>query len=96
MTSAHYALYIEARKRDNSHDGHTLLRLGPYTQTRHARQGGDRLTDALDGRETTLAPGYRVTMRFGPFQVSDHRLFIDPHETDVVALLNTAVVGVSG
>ncbi|UTR83663.1 hypothetical protein [Streptomyces cavourensis] len=96
MAPAHYALYIEARKRDNSRDGHTLLRLGPYTRAQHAQRDGDRLTAALNGRETTLAPGYRVTMRFGPFQVSDHRLFIDPHETDVVALLNTAVVGVSG
>lgn len=96
MAPAHYALYIEARKRDNSRDGHTLLRLGPYTQTQHAQQDGDRLTAALNGRETTFAPGFRVTMRFGPFQVSDHRLFIDPQETDVVALLNTAVVGVSG
>ncbi|WP_030594030.1 hypothetical protein [Streptomyces anulatus] len=91
MEPAHYALYIEARRRDGSLDGHTLLRLGPYTQTRHAQQDGDRLTAALDGRETTLAPGFRVTMRFGPFNVSDHQLFTDPYETDVVALLNAAV-----
>nr|WP_241670619.1 hypothetical protein [Streptomyces lavendulae] len=26
---AHYALYIEARKRDDSRDGYTLLRVGP-------------------------------------------------------------------
>ena len=33
-------------------------------------------------------------MRFGPFCVSDHQLFTDPYETDVVALLSTAVAGV--
>ncbi|WP_331763973.1 hypothetical protein [Streptomyces cyaneofuscatus] len=95
MEPAHYALHIEARKRDGSLDGYTLLRLGPYTETRHAQQDGDRLTAALDGRETTLAPGFRVTMRFGPFNVSDHQLFTDPYETDVVALLNAAVADVS-
>ncbi|MFF0337890.1 hypothetical protein ACFYUM_35530 [Streptomyces fimicarius] len=91
MAPAHYALYIEARKRDDRHDGYTLLRLGPYTQTRHAQQEGDRLAAALDGRENSLAPGYRITMRFGPFNVSDHKLFTDPSKTDVVALLDTAV-----
>ncbi|MEW9513864.1 hypothetical protein [Streptomyces bacillaris] len=93
MAPAHYALYIEARQRD---DGYTLFRLGPSTQTRHAQQDSDRLTAALDGRETTLAPGYRITMRFGPLNVSDHQLFTDPYETDVVALLNAAVADVSG
>lgn len=96
MELAHYALYIEARKRDDSLDGYTLLRLGPYTQTRHAQQDGDRLTAALEGRETTIAPGYRITMRFGPLCVSDHQLFTDPYETDVVALLNAAVADVRG
>ncbi|RPK32281.1 hypothetical protein EES39_39275 [Streptomyces sp. ADI92-24] len=95
MEPAHYALYIEARKRDDSLNGYTLLRLGPYTQTRHAQQDGDRLTAALDARETALAPGFRVTMRFGPFNVSDHQLFADPYEADAVALLDAAVAGVS-
>lgn len=95
MEPAHYALYIEARKRDDSFDGYTLLRLGPYTQTRHAQQDYDRLTAALDGRETTLAPGYRTSARYAPFDVSDHQLFTDPYESDVVALLTHAVAGVS-
>ncbi|MHB0895812.1 hypothetical protein [Streptomyces sundarbansensis] len=94
MAPALYALYIEARKRDDSQGGHTLLRLSPYTQTRHAQQDGDRLIAALDGRDTILAPGYRITMRFGPLCVSDHQLFTDPYETDVVALLNAAVADV--
>ncbi|MCR8945078.1 hypothetical protein NW249_23455 [Streptomyces sp. OUCMDZ-4982] len=94
MASAHYALYVEARKRDDSRDGHTLLRLGPYTRTQHAQQDGGRLAAALDGRETTLVPGYRITMRFGPLNVSDHQLFTDPYETDIVSLLNTAIADV--
>lgn len=95
MAPAHYALYIEARKRDDSLDGFTLLRVGPYTQTRHAQQEYDRLTTALEGRETTLVPGHRVSARFGPFDVSDHQLFADPYEADAVALLDAAVAGVS-
>ncbi|MFB8124381.1 hypothetical protein ACFVG1_31295 [Streptomyces bacillaris] len=51
MAPAHYALYIEARKRDDSLDGCTLLRLGPYNETRHAQKDGDRLTPHwADGR----------------------------------------------
>ncbi|MFB7484466.1 hypothetical protein ACFUEM_35665 [Streptomyces anulatus] len=96
MEPAHYALYIEARRRDGSLDGHTLLRLGPYTQTRHAQQNHDRITAALDGQESTLVPGHRVVVRFGPLNVSDRRLFTDPSEADVVALLDAAVASVSG
>ncbi len=90
---AHYSLYIEARHcKDGILDGgYTLLRLGPYTQTRHAQCDYDRLTAALDGHETTLVPGHRVCVRFGPFDVSDHQLFTDPYEADAVALLDAAV-----
>lgn len=93
MEPAHYGLPIEARKRDNSLDGYTLLRFGPYTQTRHAQQDYDRLTAALDGRETALVPGHRVSVRSGPFDLSDHHLFADPYEADAVALLDAAVAG---
>ncbi|MFH9426313.1 hypothetical protein [Streptomyces sp. NPDC017529] len=95
MDPAHYALYIEARRRDDSRDGYTLLRLGPYTQTWHAQQDHDRITTALDGRETALVPGHRVAARFGPFDVSDHQLFADPYGADAMALLDAAVAGVS-
>jgi hypothetical protein len=95
MDPAHYVLYIEARKRDDSRDGFTLLRLGPYTQTRHAQRDFDRLTATLEGRETTVVPGYRVSARYAPFDVSDHQLFADPYEADAVALLDGAVAGVS-
>ncbi|MBP5942758.1 hypothetical protein [Streptomyces acidiscabies] len=95
MELAHYALYIEARRRDDSLDGYTLLRLGPYTQTRHAQQDYDRLTATLEGRETIVVPGFRVSARYAPFDVSDHQLFVDPYEADAVALLDAAVAGVS-
>lgn len=93
MEPAHYAIYIEARKPDGK--GYTLLRLGPYTQARHASQDADRLTAALDGREITLVPGFRVSARPAPFDVSDHKLFSDPYEADAVALLADAVERVS-
>ncbi|MCL3998150.1 hypothetical protein [Streptomyces lavenduligriseus] len=95
MDPAYYALYIEARKRDDSRDGFTLLRLGPYTQTRHAQQDHDRITAVLSGRETTLVSGHRVSVRYAPFDVSNHQRFADPYEVDAVALLDAAVAGVS-
>ncbi|MFG3390618.1 hypothetical protein [Streptomyces rochei] len=95
MDPAHYALYIEARKRDDVSKGHTLLRLGPYTQTRHAQQDHDRITAVLDRQETTRMPGYRISVRYAPFDVSDHQLFTDPHEPDAVALLDAAIARVS-
>ncbi|UVN59511.1 hypothetical protein [Streptomyces albus] len=70
-------------------------RLRRYGYTRHAQPHYDRLTAALDGRETTLVPGHRVSVRYAPFDVSDHRLFADPNEADPVALLDVAVEGVS-
>ncbi|MFE7077260.1 hypothetical protein ACFU96_44965 [Streptomyces sp. NPDC057620] len=95
MDPAHYALSIEARKRNDPHGGFTLLRLGPYTQTRHALQDYDRLTAALDGRETLLVPRFRISVRYTPFDVSDHRLFADPYEADAMALLEAAAAGAS-
>ncbi|MEU7151192.1 hypothetical protein AB0B15_24675 [Streptomyces sp. NPDC045456] len=66
MDLAHYALYVEVRRRDDSLDAFTLLHLGPYTQTRHAQQDFDRLTAALEGRETTAVPGFRISARYAP------------------------------
>lgn len=96
MEPVHYALYVEARRRDCSLDGHTLLRLGRYTQTGHAQRDNDRLTAVLDGQETTLVPGHRVSVRFGPLVLSDYELFTDPHGADVVAFLNAAVPSMRG
>ncbi|MEU6102777.1 hypothetical protein [Streptomyces flaveolus] len=95
MDPAHYALCIEARRRDDSRAGFTLLLIGPYTQTRHAQQDYDRITAALNGKETTLVPGSRVSVRYAPFDVSDHQLFTDPYESDAVALLDAAIEGAS-
>ncbi|MFE2609941.1 hypothetical protein ACFXDI_43000 [Streptomyces mirabilis] len=93
MEPANYAIYIEARKADGK--GYTMLRLGPYNQTRHASQDADRLTAALDGRATVVVPGFTVTARPAPFDVSDHKLFTDPYEVDAVALLAAAIEEVS-
>jgi hypothetical protein len=95
MEPAHYALYIEARRCDDSLGGYTLLRLGPYTQTRHASQDADLLDSALEGRETTAVPGFRISARPAPFDVSGHKLFTDPYEADAVALLDAALARVS-
>ncbi|MFE4258244.1 hypothetical protein [Streptomyces sp. NPDC056883] len=95
MHPAHYALHVEARKHDDALAGHTLLRLGPYTQTRHAQQDLDRIAATLEGRETIAAPGFRVAAKLGPFDVRDHQLFADPYEADAVALLDAALASVS-
>ncbi|MFD5398562.1 hypothetical protein ACFWJW_30675 [Streptomyces sp. NPDC127097] len=91
MKPAHYGVLVEARKPDDT--GYTLLRLGPYTQARHASQDADRLTAALDGRETVVVPGVMVTARPAPFDVSDHERFTDPYEADAIALMDAAVEG---
>ncbi|MFD9053519.1 hypothetical protein [Streptomyces zaomyceticus] len=93
MTPAHYAVLVEARKGGGT--GYTVLRLGPYTQTRHTTRDADRLTAALDAREALLVPGFTLTARPAPYVVDDHARFVDPYETDAVALLADAVEGVN-
>nr|BFD88330.1 hypothetical protein StreXyl84_77310 [Streptomyces sp. Xyl84] len=41
-----------------------------------------------------LVLGHRVSVRYAPFDVSDHQLFADPYEADAVTLLDAAVAGV--
>ncbi|WP_277348552.1 hypothetical protein [Streptomyces sp. C1-2] len=36
-------------------------------------------------------PGHRVSVRYAPFDVSDHQLFTDPYEVDAVTLLDAAI-----
>ncbi|MEW2051622.1 hypothetical protein [Streptomyces sp. NPDC005476] len=50
MAPAHYGVHVEAQRSDNT--GYTLLRLGPYFQTRLASRDADRLnvTWTTDGR----------------------------------------------
>ncbi|MFD3547061.1 hypothetical protein ACFWUW_15880 [Streptomyces sp. NPDC058655] len=47
MTPAHYGVHVEAHRSDGT--GHTLLRLGPYTQTWLASRDADRLNAELAG-----------------------------------------------
>ncbi|MFE7216674.1 hypothetical protein ACFY0A_44515 [Streptomyces sp. NPDC001698] len=58
---------IEARKPDGK--GYTPCYASGRTQARHASQDADRLTTALDGREPTAVPGFRVYSRPAPFDV---------------------------
>ena len=89
MSPAHYGVHVEARRSDNT--GYTLLRLGPYTQTWLASRDADRLNTELAGKAATVIPGFTVTAKGAPFNVSDHATYNDPHETDTAALLADAV-----
>ncbi|MGO4747132.1 hypothetical protein AB4212_00540 [Streptomyces sp. 2MCAF27] len=93
MDPAHYGVHVEARRSDGT--GYTLLRLGPYTQTWLASRDADRLNIELEGRAATVIPGFMVTAKGAPFDISDHESYADPHGVDVAALLTEAVAGVS-
>jgi hypothetical protein len=89
MAPAHYGVHVEARRSDNT--GYTLLRLGPYAQTRLASRDADRLNTELEGRSATALPGFTVTAKVSPFHVSDHASYRDPYECDVAALLADSI-----
>lgn len=93
MDPAHYGVHVEARRADGT--GFTLLRLGPYTQTWLASRDADHLNTELAGKAATVIPGFTVTAKEAPFDVSDHESYADPHDVDVAALLADAVAGVS-
>lgn len=94
MSPAHYGVHVEARRPDGA--GHTLLRLGPYTQTWLASRDADRLNTHLTGRAATLIPGFTVTAKGATFDFTSLDSYIDPHGVDVTALLSDAVAGASG
>ncbi|WP_326681046.1 hypothetical protein [Streptomyces sp. NBC_01237] len=89
MKPAHYGVHVEARRGDGT--GHTLLRLGPYTQTWLADRDADRLNTELEGRAATAIPGFTITAHGAPFDFHGHERYADPYEADVVALLAAAV-----
>ncbi|MEU2179845.1 hypothetical protein [Streptomyces thermolilacinus] len=93
MDPAHYGVHVEARRADGT--GHTLLRLGPYTQTWLASRAADRLNTELEGRAATVTPGFIVTAKHAPFNVSGHESYADPHVADVAALMADAVAGMN-
>lgn len=93
MAPAHYGVHVEARRDDGT--SYTLLRFGPYTQTWLASHDADRLNTGLEGRAATIIPGFTVTAKGAPFDVSDHENYSDPYEADVAVLLAAAVAGVS-
>ncbi|WP_225877340.1 hypothetical protein [Streptomyces resistomycificus] len=85
MEPAHYAIHVEARRKDNS--GRILLRMGPYTQTWLASRDAERLSTQREGKAATVMPRYTVTAKDTLFHVSDHASYNDPHETDACELL---------
>uniref|UniRef100_UPI002F916BEA hypothetical protein n=1 Tax=Streptomyces sp. NBC_01562 TaxID=2975879 RepID=UPI002F916BEA len=89
MAPANYGVHIEARRSDGT--GYTLLRLGPYFQTWLAGHDADRLNTELAGRAATVIPGFTVTAKAAPFDVSDHESYDDPYETDAAVLLAAAI-----
>jgi hypothetical protein len=93
MDPAHYGVHVEARRNDGT--DHTLLRLGPYTQTWLASRDADRLNTELADKAATVIPGFTVTAKDAHFDVSDHESYADPYDADVAALLAAAVAGVS-
>jgi hypothetical protein len=93
MAPANYGVHVEARRSDGT--GYTLLRLGPYNQTWLAGHDADRLNTELEGKAATVLPGFTVTAKGAPFDVSDHENYDDPYEADAVALLAAAVEGVT-
>ncbi|WP_338895212.1 hypothetical protein WBG99_05355 [Streptomyces sp. TG1A-60] len=93
MKPAHYAVHVEARRKDNT--GRILLRMGPYTQTWLASRDAERLNTLLEGKAATVMPGYTVTAKDTVFHVSDHASYNDPHETDACDLLAALLEDVS-
>lgn len=93
MAPAHYGVHVEARKPDST--GYTLLRLGPYNQGRHADHDADRLNAQLATTADTVVPGFTLTAKGAPFDVSDHAAYSDPYEADAAVLLAAAIEGVS-
>lgn len=89
MAPAHYGVHVEARKLDGT--GYTLLRLGPYTQTWLAFRDADRLDTELEGRVAIVTPGFTVTAKSAPFDVSDHESYSDPYESNVDELLAATI-----
>ncbi|WP_405691080.1 hypothetical protein [Streptomyces sp. NBC_00057] len=66
MTPANYGVHVEARRCNGT--GHTLLRLGPYTQVRHADSDATRLNAQMEEKADTVVPGFTVRAVSAPFE----------------------------
>lgn len=86
MDPAHYAVHIQAH---TTGPAHTLLRLGPYTQTGHASRDADRLTTLLT-EQTPTTPGSRITATTTPYDPNRHTTYTDPYGDDHGSLLREA------
>ncbi|WP_333741113.1 hypothetical protein [Streptomyces sp. IBSBF 2806] len=89
MAPANYGVHVEARRSDGT--GYRLLRLGPYFQTWIAGHDADRLNTELAGKAATVVPGFTLTAKAAPFDVSDHEAYDDPYVTDAALLLAAAI-----
>jgi hypothetical protein len=89
MAPANYGVHVEARRSDGT--GYTLLRIGPYFQTWLASRDADRLNTELAGKAATVMPGFTVTAKAAPFDVSDHESYDNPYETDATVLLAAVI-----
>ncbi|MEU3050379.1 hypothetical protein [Streptomyces sp. NPDC006984] len=89
MPPAHYGVHLEACRSDGT--SYTLLRLGPYPQTRLASRDADRLNTELEDQAIIAGSAFTVTAATALFNVSDQGNYTDPHESDVVDLLRRAV-----
>ncbi|MEW1552264.1 hypothetical protein [Streptomyces tsukubensis] len=90
MDPAHYAVHIEARHPDGA--SRALLRLGPYTQTRHATRAASRINAELE-RNATGVPSRTVTAKTAPFNVNDHDKYADLHADATALQAAAAAVG---
>ncbi|MFF6946321.1 hypothetical protein [Streptomyces lavendulae] len=89
MPAAHYGVDVQARQSDGS--GFTVLRLGPYSQTRHTSRDADRLTAELEEQAAVIAPGFTVTATSAAFDFGDREAYRDPYGTELKLLLASAL-----
>lgn len=93
MDPAYLGVHVDARRSDNT--GVRLLRLGPYSQTWLVSRDADLINTELECRAATRLPGFTVTAKEEPFDVSDHESYTNLHDADITTLLANAVVRVS-
>lgn len=91
MAPAHYGVHVEARRTDGT--GHTLLRLGPYTQTWLASRDADRLNTEPAGHAARVVPGFTVTATTAPFDFGSRAYYSDPYGTDIAVVMAAALTG---
>ncbi|MFH8797581.1 hypothetical protein [Streptomyces sp. NPDC017941] len=80
MSPAHYGVHLEGRHRDGTR--HTLLRVGPYSQSWQALRDADRINRAARDGSISALDGCTIAAADMPFIVSDHKSYVDPYGPD--------------